>query len=606
MGNKQDSKSKANRKAQQKWASNPENKKKKALYRLIKRIKNDEKISVETLDNYSITEERFNEFRKEEGLEPLKLFYPNLLSTEATIQKANRDKATEKAIEAEIKMAQSVKEKSVALQNVLGPYDTKSTPMQGRSEKIDLLETDKQSLNFNDIRNFFHKRLDIKGSPETFSGYFGESSTDRKGSFWRAVKFAGCDTETNLIPCFKNAEHWIEKIEEESVKQNYSVGTTKKYFQVLLVVLDQYPQMIEKFNLGESYKLFEEKFNKLKAKEQTKRIKSKKVDIVTPFDTIKEMVFKEFGDGRGEKDPRQETIFMHLYEEFPSRDDFGDLFVVENEDQLEIKEGQSQFKDQNYIWIKTKPKDKNHKRYKNAEIILQVYKTSNLYKTIRQELSGQLTTLIRNSLAARPREFLFIKQSQFILLKPDSDPVGELALYNVVEKDGVKTKDKPSLSSFVGNMLQKAGIKKGTTEDGGKINAGTINLLRHALISQKFADNPDMSEVERETLAKQFRHSPVTTEDYIRKLHIDKIGDKQLDLENDSNTKIIPDRSIEPKKKEAKPKATPKPKPKPEPKKKAPEKKKKEEPKKIGLPVGTPYEEQFKVTGKRERKKPKR
>ena len=60
---------------------------------------------------------------------------------------------------------------------------------------------------------------------------------------------------------------------------------------------------------------------------------------------------------------------------------------------------------------------------------------------------------------------------------------------------------------WVGTKLRKLGIK--SADDTGTRNQGSINLLRHALIT-KIYDNPNLTSEQRTEVAEQFKHSPGT------------------------------------------------------------------------------------------------
>lgn len=71
------------------------------------------------------------------------------------------------------------------------------------------------------------------------------------------------------------------------------------------------------------------------------------------------------------------------------------------------------------------------------------------------------------------------------------------------------------MSAFVRDMLVTAGVVRRGTHD-----KSAVNLLRHSKISEFFVRNPVASAEERARLAAQFRHAPVTTEAYVRRLRV--------------------------------------------------------------------------------------
>lgn len=78
---------------------------------------------------------------------------------------------------------------------------------------------------------------------------------------------------------------------------------------------------------------------------------------------------------------------------------------------------------------------------------------------------------------------------------------------------------KAKMSDKVRKMLIEGGIKTSDqTKRGAKVNVGSINLLRKAYVTDKFENNPSMTEEERIDLASAMRHSPVVTESYVRKV----------------------------------------------------------------------------------------
>ena len=239
-----------------------------------------------------------------------------------------------------------------------------------------------------------------------------------------------------------------------------------------------------------------------------------------------------------------------MYEEFPCRDDLGDLLIVDSENQLDIKKGTQNFEDQNYLLL---TKDK-------AELVVQVYKTYKLYGLIRQVLSDKLRDMIVESLSQKPRTHFFIKSAPFRKLKPESDLLSdEFQPEKILYTRG-------AMSGFVQNMLKKAGVKKtkkkaqatldmdpdAVFEDEDEdeaVNKGAINLLRHSMISEYYENirkklGREATAEERETIAKRFRHSPVTNESYVRVLKIDKLEEEALEFRaKDDDKPVEPRRS---------------------------------------------------------------
>lgn len=191
-----------------------------------------------------------------------------------------------------------------------------------------------------------------------------------------------------------------------------------------------------------------------------------------------------------------------------ARDNFGDLQIIFNKKELEIQPGDDNYGDQDYLYW-----DED-----GMTVYIQRYKTFDLYGVLKVDLSEDLYHMIHESYRRHPRHYLFIQNSIFKKLKPRSKPVGPEALY----AGG-------ALSSFVGDMLKKAGVKKEQTNaEGGKHNAGSINLLRHSKISEYERNHPNMTAEDRARLALEFKHSPITSQKYVRKLGIDKLSTSEL------------------------------------------------------------------------------
>jgi hypothetical protein len=254
------------------------------------------------------------------------------------------------------------------------------------------------------------------------------------------------DCKDNMILCFKRHVKIITDIQKYD-KKAYSNNTIKGLYQMILFIIDRFNL---KINKKPYLKVFEI------AKLQSIEDNDKKADTVPimKFSEYLKKIKTEFGE------KSKMFVLTKLYDELTLRDDF-QLFIVD-------KIGDTKDDTRNYIVLyPSKP----------FKIIINNYKTQTQYGVIKENLSKELTKLIKT----------FIKENNI--------QIGDYLF------------GKENLSSFVSKNNKLVGL------------TGSISEFRHMKISEELAKVPSLEE--RKDLADKMRHSPITQLKYIRKIFTD-------------------------------------------------------------------------------------
>lgn len=259
----------------------------------------------------------------------------------------------------------------------------------------------------------------------------------------RFIKITGCE---DVIKCIKRSDVIISDIENGKMKNGnlYSNNTKKGLYQTVLFIIDRFNLQINK----QPYKLkFEE------AKIQSIEDNDKKVyeKPVMKFSTFIDKVKQEFGE------KSKMYAIVKLYDEVPMRDNF----------QLKIVDKVKDAKDNtfNYILMYSG---------KPAKVIINNYKTKDMYGTISVNLTKDTTNLLRE------------------YTKNNNISIGDFLFGN--EK----------LSSYVTPNNNKLGVEKG------------FSTYRHMKISEELSKVKSIPE--RQMLASSMGHSPLTQLKYVRNL----------------------------------------------------------------------------------------
>jgi hypothetical protein len=182
-------------------------------------------------------------------------------------------------------------------------------------------------------------------------------------------------TECNdLQKCLNKPNEIFKYLDEATTKNNttYSINSKKGYIQSILYVVDKLG-----INLNNKIKnVYIDKFNSLKI-QSSKQSEEKNNDTIIDFITYLDLVKTHFGEYS------KNYVISKLYEEVPVRDDFH-LKIVNNDIQNEDDTN-------NYLILPSK----NNITTKNKMIVvINEYKTKNLYGTLKFVLSKQLQNII--------------------------------------------------------------------------------------------------------------------------------------------------------------------------------------------------------------------
>ena len=245
-----------------------------------------------------------------------------------------------------------------------------------------------------------------------------------------------------------------------------------RYFTTLLIVMRQYPPINATVNNGENrqywekYKEYDKFYSFLKARQSAETLANPKTkDPIMEWNTLFKRIIEKY------KEPLSvENLYIRMYDEFPCRDDFKELFI--NDKDLINLEDKNQVENvrKNSIFTKTDV----------VKLVLKEYKTATIYGTRTHEFSSEVYKDIK-----------------------------EFIIKNKVKNYLFGTK---SLTGMVKKMLN-------TIENvpPAKSREGHINYLRKSYISTAIEKVKDNAE-ERMKLAFHMMHSPAASLKYIREL----------------------------------------------------------------------------------------
>ena len=495
-----------NRLAQNKFMK--ENKDKVYRKRAIKRIEEGKTVSLETLKKFDISVNEFNSLRKKNGYDTVTFYDETVESTKAVVAEINRKKYYEKALQEETKIAQSVKTSQVKLKDIHDSLDREPTNPSSAAISDALVEQIQVDgkLTFTAIREYFKTQIGKpKFSITTFNKVFGtkDNGTGVINTVLNLVNVKPDDIVNGLLSKSKNTSQKI-------LNADVSKGTKKSYFEAIWTIMHGFPNIIADYKLEKHDSLFEAEWRSIKGEAESDFIQRQQTESVDPFSDIKAKILKKYKFGT------QEYLYINLYDELPCRDDFGDVMLIEDKEELNkdfISKTGKYYGFQNVMYWNGEVGNKVE-----LVIYLMVYKTFKLYGTIKHTVSQKLASQIIDDILNKPRDFLFIRKAIYNKLKEKDNTVGEESIYT----DG-------RMTQFVKDMLVASGIKETTNSKGGSHNKGSINLLRHAKISEFHMKKPQASPEEKADLAKQFNHSPVTSLTYIRKVGIDKLSSDEIE-----------------------------------------------------------------------------
>jgi hypothetical protein len=409
----------------------------------------------ETMKAYNLTMQDVNDIRIEKGLEPI------LIDTKLPkIKRAKAILARKAQIQEDINKANEIKEATKDI--VEAKQKAIQEAVQVNNEKVDTIKTmDYKTLNLDTIRDYFIKLAELK--PEA-RGVF---TTNRYMDMLRLI-FAeigncpekktkkGFEPKGDIIPCI------TKKLLKQISDKYENPGTRKGYYQALSVLVREFPGLKDKLKPG-VFDAIQKAYNDSKELADAKRALNPTKEIDS-FQEMKKKILATF------KPDSVEALLIELYDEFNTRDDFGDVKLIASEKEVTDNK-------QNYMILKPK-----------VRFILQMYKTDKRYGKI--ELDAENTKI-------------------YDILMKQGKKVGD---YLITRKDG-KIYTNGILSGVISRMMTKAGIPRNN-------NDGAILLLRAAKKTELLTKVQNQSPEEYARIARNAQHSPLLQLQYLRKINI--------------------------------------------------------------------------------------
>ena len=324
----------------------------------------------------------------------------------------------------------------------------------------------------------------------TIAEIFGAEDTKKPGKTGRLYlafkKYSKRDCLDNVVLCI---EHLDEIIDGMLSDNSISLSVKKGYLNAIYVLMTQYEryrepdeQEIKGYFMQkypEQFKLLTEAFKKITEKIDREERGRKETELLQQdWDTIMKRAEITFGNSNIFDDIKA-YLYFKLYDEFPSRDDLGELLV---NPKIPVGNPRAE-KKMNYIF-----KRGNSKTW---TIVLNHYKTSRNFGRIEQELSVSLSKLIDK----------YMKHPDF------GDQ--EYLMMKRFSRNGMIEKQARKQSTEVNAWLKRANI----------LGKGAINILRHTITTVRWKEeyDPEMPSEELKKLAYTMRHSPIMSKKYTRK-----------------------------------------------------------------------------------------
>lgn len=454
-----------------KYRDDPEKRKNENMNKILRYIRERSKYkaNIETLKKYGIMPEEVTVIRTEKKYEPFDL-YITVPDTKAAALKIQSDN-----IKAQQDLADKIMSNSIAIANLNDTLnDEMPEELKGKLFSIPLVK----KFTFAGLKEYMFKKFEGEGhgmrKKSTLEGYYGKVGSNNTGVLHTIIRRHSPDCakhDTGFRHCFEDMKGLIKSIMEAKIK----IGTKFKQLATLSLTMRDYPPLDYKGAFKPQYDLLQQELLKVKPMVDAYKAELKeKQTIDKTFTEMVDLVKEHYGN------TSLQYLYMRMFSEFPTRDDFGFLAVKKGKltggDGEYYLNGESIPKGINFIVVDDADKKSP------VKIVLQEYKTKGVFGTIVDAFSSETSVLIKK--LAKKNEYLFGEQKK--------------------------------LSSWVKKLLLGSKIK--TPEQfkpDNTVNVGTINLLRHAYVSERLAGKT--SEEERVKLAASMKHSPLMSIQYVRK-----------------------------------------------------------------------------------------
>lgn len=333
------------------------------------------------------------------------------------------------------------------------------------------------------------KRKDNKADT-TISRQYGDNKNpiwNKAGQFYQFMKLMGDEYVDDVRKVVSSQADMDKAVKVVETPQKTIGGANKRsgefkklevmiqYFQTLVIALRRYPgfNALNNSIYQRQYEYLDRKYVLLEARNAAEKFANPKEQLaVERFNTIFSKITKKYKKGT------KEHLYINMYKEFPSRDDFKALYVNANEaSKIFDPKSEVDYDNtlQNTLFVRTD--------ITRVAIVLVRYKTVALYGKRHFDFSEATSKLIKQ----------YIKD-------------------NNIGKKNPFLFGKASMSKFVEETLDSIGLPKSPNRE------GHINYLRKSFVSSQLSELENASAQDRINLAFHMKHSPSASLKYVRDL----------------------------------------------------------------------------------------
>ena len=464
----------------------PEIKYKEAKLKILRRIIKGSVPHTKSLAMYNISLKEINELRIRGGLSPLNLQIPYFMKDkEKNGSLGNND-------------ADYLPDNSQVIQ-FNDDFDSGENEVSSRltadtSTPSDTVEPAKEygysvgeiCIYIQNFRGLASQKSASKKSDSTIKNQWGkiDSKTGKfnnSGRFYNFMKLLGDEYIKDVrltVKDDKSVKFVLQQLNkpQKSLLKNKAdedkkLETLLQYLATLLLALRQYPgfDALNNRKYLKPYNQLNKGYVEMQTKDAAEKLSNPKEQLfVMRWPELLSKVITKYPSGT------KENLYIRMYDEFPSRDDFKNLFVDDKEKSVYPTQQNYESILNNTLYVRNdKPK---------ATIVLAKYKTAGIYGTRMFEFSEELTKDIK----------AYIIQNKITAKKATSQLFG-----------------KTSMSVFVKIMLNSIDVPNP--------REGQINYLRKSYISSAMQAFKGSAE-QRIKIAFHLKHSPSASLKYIRNI----------------------------------------------------------------------------------------